>query len=70
MVALSSSGEIADFQDVDQFQPGKSEFECGFFAVAIVKAMNEVGKPPTQSAAAMINEAETWYAQYNGSNAA
>ena len=68
MVLVSSRGEIADFQDVDQFQPGKSEFECGFFAVAIVKAMNEVGKPPTQSVAAMISEAETWYAQYNGDN--
>ena len=70
MVLVSSHGEIADFQDVDQFQPGKSEFECGFFAVAIVKAMNEVGKPPTQSVAAMISEAETWYAQYNGDNSA
>lgn len=70
MIALSACGEIADFQDVDQFQPGKSEFECGFFAVAIVKAMNEVGKPPTQSVATMINEAETWYAQYNGNNSA
>ncbi len=68
MVALSVRGEVADFQDVDQFQPGKSEFECGFFAVAIVKAMNEVGKPPSQSVAAMISEAETWYAQYNGDN--
>ena len=70
MVLVSSHGEIADFQDVDQFQPGKSEFECGFFAVAIVKAMNEVGKPPVQSVAAMISEAETWYAQYNDDNSA
>ncbi len=70
MIALSSHGEIADFQDVDQFQPGHSEFECGFFAVAIVKAMNQVGKPPTQSVAAMIAEAEDWYAQYNGNNSA
>ena len=68
MITVSACGEVADFQDVDQFQPGKSEFECGFFAVAIVKAMNEVGKPPTQSVVAMINEAETWYAQYNGNN--
>jgi hypothetical protein len=70
MVPLSSHGEIADFQDVDQFQPGRSEFECGFFAVAIVKAMNQVGRPPTQSVSAMIAEAETWYAQFNGNNSA
>ncbi len=70
MIPLSSSGEIADFQDVDQFQPGRSEFACGFFGVAIVKAMNQVGQPPTQSAAQMIAEAEAWYAQYNGNNSA
>ncbi|MDQ6662685.1 MAG: hypothetical protein M3Z24_17185 [Chloroflexota bacterium] len=68
MVSLSPSGEIATFQDVDQFQPGRSQFECGFFAVAIVKAMNEVGKPPTQSGGETIAEAEIWYAQYNGNN--
>jgi len=70
MIPLSSSGEIADFQDVDQFQPGRSEFACGFFGVAIVKAMNQVGQPPVQSAAQMIAEAEAWYAQYNGNNSA
>lgn len=68
MIPVSRSGEIADFQDVDQFQPGHSEFECGYFAVAIVRAMNQVGKPPTQSVAAMIAEAEAWYARYNGDN--
>lgn len=70
MVPLSPSGEVATFSDVDQFQPGRSQFECGFFAVAIVKAMNMVGKPPTQSTAEMIAEAEAWYAQYNGNDSA
>lgn len=70
MIPLSSTGEIADFQDVDQFQPGRSEFACGFFAVAIVKAMSQVGQSPKQTAAQMIAEAESWYAQYNGNNSA
>jgi hypothetical protein len=70
MVPLSPQGEIADFQDVDQFQPGHSEFECGFFAVAIVKAMHQIGKPPVQSVDAMLTEAEQWYAEYNGTNSA
>jgi hypothetical protein len=66
MVALSVSGEVGDFQDANQFQPGHSAYECGFFAVATVKAMNQVGLPPVQSVAEMINEAEAWYAQYHG----
>lgn len=70
MIPLSSTGEIADFQDVDQFQPGRSEFACGFFAVAIVKAMSQVGQSPKQTAAQMIAEAESWYTQYNGNNSA
>ena len=68
-VTLSSSGEIASFRDVDQFQPAKTQFACGFFSCAIVKAMAQVGQVPTQSAAEMIAEAEQWYAQYNGNNA-
>ncbi|MGB8347343.1 MAG: C39 family peptidase [Ktedonobacteraceae bacterium] len=68
MIPLSSTGEIADFRDVDQFQPGHSEFACGFFAVAIVKAMSQVGQSPKQSAAEMTAEAEAWYARYNGNN--
>ncbi len=65
-IALSKTGEIADFQDVDQFQPAKTQFACGFFSVAIVKAMASVGKPPTQTVPQMIAEALQWYQQYNG----
>jgi hypothetical protein len=68
-IPLSSTGEIATFRDVDQFQPAKTQFACGFFACAIMKAMAPVGQMPTQSAAEMIAEAEQWYAQYNGNNA-
>ena len=68
-IELSASGEVASFRDVDQFQPAKTQFACGFFACAVVKAMAPVGQSPAQSASEMIAEAEQWYAQYNGDNA-
>lgn len=32
MPNLSPTGEVASFQDVDQFQPARTQFACGFFA--------------------------------------
>jgi|SRR5579863_6220645 len=69
-VILSSAGEIGDFPDADQFQSARSQFECGYFAVAIMRAMAQVGQPPTLSVAQVIADAEQWYAQYDGSDAA
>jgi len=68
-IQLSSTGEIASFHDVDQFQPAKTQFACGFFACAVVKAMAPVGQSSIQSVSQMIAEAEQWYAQYNGNDA-
>jgi len=68
-IPLSSTGEIVDIPDADQFQPSKSQFECGFFAIALCLAMAQVGKPPTLSVAQVIADAESWYAQYDGSDA-
>lgn len=68
VVPLSSTGEIADFCDADQFQPSKTQDACGFFAVAICHAANQVGQPCKDSNSTIINNAETWYAQYNGDN--
>lgn len=65
---LSTIGEIATFQDVDQFQPAKTQFACGFFSCAIVKAMAPAGQRPAQTVAEMIDEAEQWYTQYDGDN--
>jgi hypothetical protein len=70
MIPLSPGGEVANFLDVNQFQPGRTQFACGFFSCAIVKAMTPIGQPPTQTAQEMIAEAEGWYAQYDGSNTA
>jgi Peptidase_C39 like family len=68
MVQLSSTGEIADFCDADQFQPAKTQDACGFFAVSIVDGAAPVGQPCRKTAAKIISDAETWYAQYNGDN--
>jgi hypothetical protein len=68
-ISLSPTGEIAAFKDVDQFQPAKTQYACGFFSCAIVKAMAPVGSAVTQTTAEMIANAEQWYAQYNGNNA-
>lgn len=70
MPAHSPTGEVATFLDVNQFQPGRTQFACGFFACALVKAMAPPGKAAEQNAQEMIAEAEGWYAQYDGSYAA
>ena len=68
-IPLTSSGEIASFRDVDQFQPAKTQFACGFFSCALVKAMAAVGQTAAQTVAEMIAEAEQWYTQDNGNDA-
>lgn len=68
MPTLSRTGEVADFCDADQFQPAKTQGACGFFAVACVDAAAPAGHPCTKTVAQVIAEAETWYAQYDGSN--
>src|SRR5437879_2278841 len=67
-VQLSQKGQIGDFLDVDQFHPAKTQFACGYFSGAIIKAMAQVGHQPTQSVQAVINEAEAWFAADHGGN--
>src|ERR1051326_9535055 len=68
MVELSPTGEIASFLDVNQFQPGRTQFACGFFACAITKSMSPVHQQPTETVQEMIAEAEQWYTQFDGDN--
>lgn len=65
---LSSTGEVADFCDADQFQPAKTQGACGAFALACVDAAAPVGKPCTKTPAQVVAEAEAWYAQMDGDN--
>lgn len=68
MIVLSATGEVADFLNVDQFQPAKTQFACGFYACALVKSMGRADRLPVQSVIQVIDEAEQWYLQYNGDN--
>jgi hypothetical protein len=68
-IPLSKTGEVADFSEADQFQTGDSQFECGYFACAMAKSIAQVGQAPTLTAAQIISDAETWYAQYDGTDA-
>ncbi len=67
-VATNGKGEIVDIQEADQFQPAKSQDECGFFGCAMARTMSRPGEPATMNAATVIADAEKWYAQYNGSD--
>jgi len=44
VIVLTSHGEVADFPDISQFEPGESEFECGFFSVGECLYAGQVGK--------------------------
>lgn len=65
---LTSSGEIAEYVDVDQFIPGFSAYECGYFAVSIFWNSVPVGKKPTLDNATMRAMAESWYKSDHGDN--
>jgi hypothetical protein len=60
--------EIVAINQADQFQPGRTAFACGFFSVAECCSMAPPGQPPTRSVQQIINDAETWYGQYDGPN--
>lgn len=70
MVAVNNKGEVANFAEADQFQPAKTQFACGYFSCAIARSMAKPGETPTLNIAQIIADAEKWYAQYDGSDAA
>ena len=65
-----TNGEIVAIQQADQFQPGHSAYECGFFGVMMARSMAPVGQPPTLSTQKIVAQAEASYARYDGSNSA
>lgn len=68
MTALTSTGEVMALNQADQFQPAKSQFECGFFACAVVRSGAPPGQQPIRTVQQVIDDGEMWYAQYDGSN--
>lgn len=66
---LASSGEVASFvAPLDQFQPGKSAYECVAFGCADLYYSGPPAGQPAGSAAQIISVAESWYARETGSN--
>lgn len=66
----STNGEIVSIQQADQFQPGHSAYECGFFGVMMARSMAPVGQNPTLSPQQIVNQAEAAYVRYDGNNSA
>ncbi len=64
----TTNGEIISIQQADQFQPGHSAYECGFFAVMMARSMAPVGQSPTLSPQQIVDQAEAAYARYDGNN--
>ena len=58
--------EIAKFNQADQFLPGRSAYECGFYATYVVKSMGQ--QAPTLSPQQISDLAQAAYARYNSSN--
>jgi hypothetical protein len=67
---LNSRHEVADFLDTSQFLPGRSAYECVFYAAALLKYCGEPGRGATGSAVAASNLAQYWYGREEGSTAA
>ena len=65
-VLLTNTGEIMALNQADQFQPGKSQYECGYFACAMVRSGAPPGKPPIRTVQQVIDDGEGWYGQYDG----
>lgn len=68
MVGLSNTKEIVNCTEIDQFEPGKSQFQCGYVACLMAKSIAPLGKPPTLTAAQVIAQSEAWYTRMDGPN--
>lgn len=62
--------EVVALREADQFQPEKTQFACGFFAVAMCTSMAPTGQSPTKSTQQLVSDALAWYSQYDGNTLA
>src|SRR5579863_2217726 len=67
---FTTNGEIVSIQQADQFQPGHSAYECGFFGVMMARSIAPVGQSPTLTPQQIVDQAEAAYARYDGNNLA
>lgn len=68
MVQLNSKGEVADFQDADQFSGGRTAYACVAFSACLLKYMGQPGHGPTGSALDIAQLAYYWYGKLEGSS--
>jgi hypothetical protein len=72
MTTLTSTGEVAEIAQADQFQYVNgvplSQYECGYYGVYLARSMAPPGEAPTLTPAQIISGAEAAYAQYDGSD--
>jgi hypothetical protein len=61
---------VANYKEVPQFQPGKSEFECGAFAVSLNWRATAPDKANAYNPYNLVAYAEALYAMVTGSNSA
>lgn len=64
---LSSSGEVATFVSVSQFETGESAYECVAFSAALCKYMGKPDGRPGGSPEDVDALADNWYASLTGS---
>jgi hypothetical protein len=58
--------EVATFNQANQFLPGRSAYECGFYATYVAKSMGQ--QVPALSPQQVSDLAQAAYARYDGSN--
>lgn len=66
----NSKKMVANYQRVSQFQPGKSEFECGAFAVSLNWRATSPDKTNVYDPGKLVQYAEALYNMVTGSNSA
>lgn len=59
---------VADYLDVDQFEPGETMMACGPFAVAVARNAVKVGQPLTATPEEVDTYADQLYKTYVGPN--
>ena len=67
--ATTKNGEIVDVQEADQFQKGKTQYACGYFACAVARSMARPNEPPILTRAEVIADGLKYYREYDGSDA-
>jgi len=70
MATLNAKGEVCDLLSVDQFIPGRSEYECVAYAASLIRYAGEPNHGPTGTVLEASNLAQYWYGRLEGSTSA